>query len=305
MKLKTKIIIISAFLITGIAASAAQEDHGDVEEYSTGFATPDSALYGLETRWDSMSMTVGLSSASDVAEKRAGEARLMADHGDYEAAERAIEGLGNAAERSGEEDTERIENAVSSLDQVMETAPEEAQEGLQNAMDNVEQRGPEDIEPGQPTEDPQPDQPAQETPADEDTGVEQDQDVEQQPETDQEPENGEDTEQPGETQPDETDSEQQEDNDVREIVIEGESFEFNPDTVEVEVGQEVEFIFENTGGTHDLVISEVEGAGTEVIGTGESDSFTHTFEEEGEYEFICSVGNHAEQGMTGTIEVVE
>lgn len=90
--------------------------------------------------------------------------------------------------------------------------------------------------------------------------------------------------------------------DVREIVVTGGNYYFEPSNIDVEVGETVRFVFENAGGTHDMRIPEL-GEGTNVISGGESESFTVTFEEEGSYEFLCSVSNHAEQGMTGTIQV--
>lgn len=90
--------------------------------------------------------------------------------------------------------------------------------------------------------------------------------------------------------------------DVRQISVTGGNYYFEPSNIDVEAGETVRFVFENAGGTHDMRIPEL-GEGTNVISGGESESFTVTFEEEGSYEFLCSVGNHAQQGMTGTIQV--
>ncbi len=129
-------------------------------------------------------------------------------------------------------------------------------------------------------------------PGDELPGDEEDEDVTEAPEDDeQEAANG-----------DEAEASEDED-EVREITVEGGSFWFDSDEIEVEAGETVRFTFENVEGTHDMVFPEL-GAGTDVISEGESETFEVTFDEEGEYEFICSVGNHAEQGMTGTVEVV-
>lgn len=86
------------------------------------------------------------------------------------------------------------------------------------------------------------------------------------------------------------------------IHVKGGSYYFEPSMITVEQGETVEFVFENIGGTHDFVIPEL-GVGTDVIQGGQSESFTHTFKETGEFEFECSVGNHAAQGMVGTIIV--
>ena len=89
---------------------------------------------------------------------------------------------------------------------------------------------------------------------------------------------------------------------IRVIEVEGYGRTFEPDTIEIELGETIEFVFSNTAGTHDFIIPSL-GVGTEIIREGETDSFTHTFEEPGVFEFICSVGNHAAEGMVGQIIV--
>ena len=94
-----------------------------------------------------------------------------------------------------------------------------------------------------------------------------------------------------------------EENEVdRTIEVEGGSYYFEPASIEIERGETVEFTLVNEGGRHDLRIPDL-GKGTSIISGGETESFTVTFDEAGEYEFICSVGTHAQQGMTGTITV--
>lgn len=88
----------------------------------------------------------------------------------------------------------------------------------------------------------------------------------------------------------------------RTIEVAGGSYYFEPENIEVEQGQTVEFVLKNEGGTHDMRIPDL-GQGTSVISGGETESFVVTFDETGELEFICSVGAHAAQGMTGTITV--
>lgn len=94
----------------------------------------------------------------------------------------------------------------------------------------------------------------------------------------------------------------EEEAEIRVIEVEGYGRTFEPDTIAIEAGETIEFVFSNTGGTHDFVIPSL-GVGTEIIGEGETDSFTYTFEEPGVFEFICSVGNHAAEGMVGEIIV--
>ncbi len=91
----------------------------------------------------------------------------------------------------------------------------------------------------------------------------------------------------------------------REITITGgPGTSYDVDEVEVEEGETVQFTYVHEGGTHDLVL-ERDGervAGTEVLSeSGAEESFTYTFEEEGEYQFYCSVGTHRQSGMEGDV----
>lgn len=88
----------------------------------------------------------------------------------------------------------------------------------------------------------------------------------------------------------------------RVIEVEGFDRTFAPNLIEVEVGETIEFVFTSTGGTHDFVIPSL-GVGTVEVSEGESDSFVYTFDEPGTIDFICSRGNHAEEGMVGQIIV--
>lgn len=57
------------------------------------------------------------------------------------------------------------------------------------------------------------------------------------------------------------------------------------------------FVLTNDGAMqHDLVIEDVNGAQTAVIGAGETAEFTVTLEA-GDYVLYCSVSNHRAQGM--------
>ena len=89
---------------------------------------------------------------------------------------------------------------------------------------------------------------------------------------------------------------------VRIIEVEGGMYYFEPSVIEVEVGETIEFVFNNVQGLHDMWIPSLE-VGTSVIGSGQTESFTHTFDEAGTFEFICTVGTHAAQGMVGEIIV--
>lgn len=90
---------------------------------------------------------------------------------------------------------------------------------------------------------------------------------------------------------------------VTEITIEGEEFEFTPSQITVKKGEKVKLTFKNTGKfPHDYVITDLNIA-TKRIQPGEEDTVEFTPNETGEFQFICSVGNHEEQGMVGTLMV--
>ncbi len=88
----------------------------------------------------------------------------------------------------------------------------------------------------------------------------------------------------------------------RVIEVSGGNYYFDPDVIEVDVGETIEFVFINEGGTHDLVIPELD-VGTNIITGGEEESFVYTFDEAGTFDFECSVGSHADMGMVGEIIV--
>lgn len=146
-------------------------------------------------------------------------------------------------------------------------------------------------------EDPETPEEAPEEPEEEDMNGEETTDEDTSPEENETEESETDTEEADEEQSDE----------VRQVEITGfADNSYDTDEVEVEAGETVEFVYNHEGGQHDLVL-ERDGErvdGTEVLSaSGESDSFTYTFEEEDDYEFFCSVGAHRSQGMEGTVTV--
>lgn len=126
------------------------------------------------------------------------------------------------------------------------------------------------------------------------------------PSEDEEPDTSEQEQTESEEQTSEEETTQESESEVREVVVEGGSYFYEPENIDVEQGETVRFIFENTGGLHDLVLEDSDGndvAGTEQINGGESDSFTYTFEDTEDFEFYCSIGSHRAQGMEGTVTV--
>ena len=100
---------------------------------------------------------------------------------------------------------------------------------------------------------------------------------------------------------------------VEGVVIEASSFAYTPSAVEVEVGQTVVWV--NVQGTHDVNASmssigdtwnnpETFSLGSVTGNSGGVCIGSHTFTIEGTYDYDCSIGNHAANGMVATVTVV-
>ena len=82
----------------------------------------------------------------------------------------------------------------------------------------------------------------------------------------------------------------------------GKNFEFSLTALEVKEGQKVRIVFTSEEGFHDWVVDEFNAA-TAQVSTGETSSVEFVADQVGEFEFYCSVGNHREMGMVGTLTV--
>ena len=99
---------------------------------------------------------------------------------------------------------------------------------------------------------------------------------------------------------------------VEGIVVEASNFQYAPASLEIEAGQTVVWV--NVGGTHDVNgLSSTLGENWENPETFYIESVTgnmdgvclgsHTFTVEGTYDYDCSIGSHAANGMVATITV--
>ena len=99
---------------------------------------------------------------------------------------------------------------------------------------------------------------------------------------------------------------------VEGIVVEASNYDYSPASVEIEAGQTIVWV--NVGGSHDVNGSESsigamwDNPETFSLPTvsGNSDGVcigSHTFTVEGTYDYDCSVGNHAQNGMVATVTV--
>ena len=90
---------------------------------------------------------------------------------------------------------------------------------------------------------------------------------------------------------------------VREIVVEGNEYSFNPSSITLTQGEKVRLTFNNVGSfPHNFMIDEL-GVASKTINAGESDTIEFTAGATGTFNFYCGVGNHRDQGMEGSLEV--
>lgn len=285
--MKKTIMIVLTLLAFSISVTAT-----DLPEVSVN---PDSELYDTKTLVEDQISSLAPDEAAEAeaqlhhADKRVVEADQVADERpdlaeatleDYSEKMDRIEGLSGeiADEQAAIDVQERVAEATTRhsevLSSVHERVPEEAQEAIEQAMERSVQGHEQAMERlEQAGQAPGLDNPRDNIPGDVRDGFDQDF-----------------------AQPTEDESEQT----TNRVVIENEGTSFVQEEVVVQQGEEIEFVFSNTGGDHDLVISELD-EGTEIISGGERAEFTVTFEEEGEYQFECTL--HA--GMEGTIVVEE
>ena len=84
---------------------------------------------------------------------------------------------------------------------------------------------------------------------------------------------------------------------------------FTPATVSVPAGALVHVTFSNEDPAsavvqHNWVVDGIAGAASDAIGSGEQSSFDFTAPmEAGEFAFYCSIGDHRDRGMEGTLTV--
>lgn len=135
MRLLTFSVI--ALLLTGVAT--ANGGHGDLD-VGPGTVAPDSSMYGIELAMDNAALWMGFAKPGKIAQERAAEASEMAEKGNYQAAQKAIDNMNKVAKRATTTDTEGLHKAQEVLEAVMQNAPEEAHDGLRTAIDNLHER---------------------------------------------------------------------------------------------------------------------------------------------------------------------
>ena len=91
---------------------------------------------------------------------------------------------------------------------------------------------------------------------------------------------------------------------VREFTIEAKKFSFSPNEIKVKKGETVKITLKNADGIHDWKLDEF-SAGTKTLQAGQEETIQFVADKTGVFEYYCSVGNHRQLGMIGTLTVEE
>lgn len=89
---------------------------------------------------------------------------------------------------------------------------------------------------------------------------------------------------------------------IKEVMVGGSNYKFEPSQIKVKLGDTVKVRFMNTQGTHNFTIDGL-NTKTNTISSGQEETIEFTASEVGNFEYYCSVGNHKEQGMVGSLVV--
>lgn len=87
------------------------------------------------------------------------------------------------------------------------------------------------------------------------------------------------------------------------VTVVGKEFQYSPNAIRVEKGQQVTIVFRNEGAlSHNLTIPKL-AVRTDTIQSGATDTIEFTAKEAGTYAFWCTVPGHKQAGMTGEVSV--
>ncbi len=86
------------------------------------------------------------------------------------------------------------------------------------------------------------------------------------------------------------------------INLSGRNFAFSTTEIHVKEGERLRIIFASTQGYHDWVVDEFNAA-TKRVNEGQTVEIEFVADKKGTFVYYCSVGNHRQLGMTGTLIV--
>jgi plastocyanin len=86
------------------------------------------------------------------------------------------------------------------------------------------------------------------------------------------------------------------------VKMEAGNFYFKPNVIRAKIGQTVKVELAAVSMQHDFVIDKL-GVKSALVPSGQSTTIEFIADTLGEFEFYCSVGDHRQQGMVGTLIV--
>jgi len=89
---------------------------------------------------------------------------------------------------------------------------------------------------------------------------------------------------------------------TKDVTVTGKNFSFAPNEIRVKQGDTVRVTFMNQTGTHDWRLDEFKAA-TKIVQSGQQETVVFVADKKGQFEYYCSVGNHRQMGMRGTLIV--
>jgi plastocyanin len=86
--------------------------------------------------------------------------------------------------------------------------------------------------------------------------------------------------------------------------VDGGSFFYTPNIIQVKKGDKVKIVFKNVGGMHNFLLDEF-NVKMDPIKTNETREVEFTADKAGTFEYYCGVGSHRQMGQKGQLIVTE
>ena len=94
-----------------------------------------------------------------------------------------------------------------------------------------------------------------------------------------------------------------ENTEIKEFTIKGTEYRFSPSSINVQAGDRVKIVFQNSGNArHNLIIQGL-GVSTKSISSNQTDVIEFTAPSSGNYTIFCSLPGHQISGMIGELIV--
>jgi nitrite reductase (NO-forming) len=89
---------------------------------------------------------------------------------------------------------------------------------------------------------------------------------------------------------------------VKEFTVNGANFKFDPAEITVKQGDTVKITFKSMDMMHDFVLDDF-NARTDILKSGSEETVEFVADKAGTFEYFCSVADHRQKGMIGSLIV--